>query len=79
MEHPFQPQSTEPDSIFDPFILDDTYKGSHLLTMPLTLAPIRLDAGRNTGPSRFRYPFFTTEGYIVRGLLDDSFPNRHTS
>ena len=40
-----------------PADLDNTYKGSHLLTMPLTLAPIRLDAGRNTGPSRFRYPF----------------------
>ena len=54
--------ATEPDSIFDPLFLDDTYKGSHLLTMPLTLAPIRLDAGRNTGPSRFRYPLLTAEG-----------------
>ena len=34
---------------------------------------------QNTGASRFRYPFLTTEGYIVRGLLDDSFPKRHTS
>jgi CRP/FNR family cyclic AMP-dependent transcriptional regulator len=23
------------------------------------------------------YPFLTTEGYMVRGLLDDSFPKRH--
>jgi len=36
-------------------ILDDAYEGLLLLTVPPTLAPIRLDAGRNTGPSRFRY------------------------
>ena len=70
---------TEPDSIFGSFFLDDTYRGLHLLTMPLTLAPIRRDAGRSTGPSRFRHPFLKTVGYIVRGLLNDSSPNRYTS
>lgn len=69
----------EPDSIFGSFILDDTYRGLHLLTVPLTLAPIRLDAGRSTGPSQFRHPSWKTAGYILRGLLNDSFPNRYTS
>jgi hypothetical protein len=55
MEHPSQPH-LEPDSIFGSFILDDTFRGSLTLTMPSTLAPIRLDAGRHTVPSRFWYP-----------------------
>ena len=48
------PAAIEPDSTFGSFLVDDTYRGLHLLTLPLTLDPIRLDAGRNTGPSRFR-------------------------
>jgi hypothetical protein len=76
---PVPAATPEPNSIFGSFILDDTYRGLHLLTMPLTLALIRLDAGRSTVSSRFRHPSFATAGYIFRGLLDDSFPNRHTS
>ncbi len=76
---PVPAATTEPNSIFGSFFLDDTYRGLHQLTMPLTLAPIRLDAGRSTGPSRFRHPSLKTAGYIVRGLLNDSFPNRYTS
>ena len=52
----------EPDSIFGSFILDDTYRGLHLLTVPLTLAPIRLDAGRSTVSSRFSAPVFEDGG-----------------
>ena len=58
-------------------ILDDAYEGLLLLTVPPTLAPIRLDAGRNTGPSRFRYPCMV--GFIVRELLDNSSQNRPAS
>jgi hypothetical protein len=72
------PAAIEPDSIFGPFTADDTYRGLHLLTMPLSLGPIRLDAGRHTDPSRFRCPSDDGE-YIVRGLLDDPLPNRYTS
>src|SRR5271157_1734589 len=53
---PVPAATTEPTSIFGSFFLDDTYRGLHLLTVPLTLAPIRRDAGRSTGPSQFRHP-----------------------
>ena len=40
---------------------------------------LKQEGDKLTGTSRFRYPLLTAEGYIVRGLLDDSFPKRHTS
>lgn len=49
-----------------------------MLTMPLTLAPTRVDAGRHAILSRFRHSP-SGEGYIVRGLLDGPLPARPTS
>ena len=68
-------RATEPVSIFGSFFLDDTFGSSLSLTMPSTLAPIRIDASVPRGTD-IR---LATEGYIVRGLLDDSLPRRLTS
>jgi hypothetical protein len=56
MEHPFQPQPRSLTASLTPSFLTILERGSHQLTLPLTLAPIRLDAGRNILPSRFRCP-----------------------
>lgn len=49
-----------------------------MLAMPLTLAPVRLDAGRPELTSQFaRQPCGC--GYIVGGLLNGSLPIRLTS
>ena len=62
MEHPCQPQPRSLTASLTPSFLTILKEVRILLTLPLTLAPIRLDAGRNTGPSRFRYPFFYDGG-----------------
>ena len=51
MELPSLLQS-EPISIFGSLFLDDAYESSHMLALPLTLAPVRLDAGRPDFASR---------------------------
>ncbi len=43
-------------SIFGSVFFDDTFGSSLSLTMPSTLAPIRLDAGRNVCSSRSGHP-----------------------
>jgi hypothetical protein len=45
---------------------DALIEGSHMLAMPSTLAPCRLDAGSETVSSRFRSSLRT--GYVVRVL-----------
>lgn len=69
---------SEPDSIFGPFILDDTFGSSLTLTMPSTLAPVRIDACRHVYPRGVDIRR-VTEGYVVRGLFDGPFPSRLTS
>jgi hypothetical protein len=51
-------RNSEPRSIFGSFFLDDTFGSSLSLTMPSTLAPIRLDAGRNALSSRNGHPSY---------------------
>jgi hypothetical protein len=53
-------------------------ESSHVLAMPQTLAPIHLDAGRSEFASRLTQQPCGC-GYVVRGLLDGSLPNRLTS
>ena len=72
------PAAAEPTSIFGSFILDDALRGSHLLTMPSTLAPIRPMLAEASIPRGFDTRLATV-GYIVRGLLDESLPTRPTS
>ena len=75
---PVPDRASEPNSIFGPFILDDTFRGLLTLTMPSTLAPVRLMLAEIPTPCGFGTRRETV-GYIVRGLLDGSLPNRHTS
>lgn len=67
-----------PDSIFGPFILDDTFRGLLTLTVPSTLAPVRLMLAEISSPRGFDTRRKTV-GYIVRGLLDGPLANRRTS
>ena len=53
---PVPDRASEPNSIFGPFILDDTFRGLLTLTMPSTLAPCPPDAGRAIVTLRIRYP-----------------------
>jgi hypothetical protein len=70
--------------IFGSFILVDVLtcrcfnESSHMLAMPQTLAPVRLDAGRPEFTSRLTQQPCDC-GYVVRGFLDGSLPNRLTS
>ena len=66
-----------PDSIFGPFILDDTFRGLLTLTVPSTLAPVRLMLAEMSSPCKFDTRRKTV-GYILRGLVDGSLPNRRT-
>ena len=57
-----------------PNVLDDAYESSHMLAMPLTLAPVHFDAGRPDLASRFdQQPYGC--GYIVRGLSTVRYQN----
>jgi hypothetical protein len=77
MELPY-PLRWKPDSTFGFFILVDAYESSHMLAMPQTLVPIRLDAGRPELASRLvQQPVGC--GYIVGGLLNGPLPARLTS
>lgn len=77
MGHPLRTQLS-PVSIFGPFLVDDSKRDSHMLTMSLTLAPTRIDARRHAVLSRF-WHLPKGKGYIVRGLLDGLLPVRPTS
>lgn len=72
------PTAITPTSTFGAYILDEIQRGSHLLTMPFTLAPSRLDAGSTIVFSRFQW-LSCDRGFIVGGLLDGALPLRHTS
>ena len=77
MGHPLRPQLS-PVSIFGPFLVDDSKRDSHMLTMSLTLVPTRIDARRHAVLSRF-WHLPKGKGYIVLGLLDGLLPIRPTS
>jgi hypothetical protein len=61
-----------------PLFLSMLNESSHMLAMPQTLAPVRLDAGRSEFTSRLTQQPYGC-GYVVRGLLDGSLPNHLTS
>src|SRR5262249_32569030 len=65
------------DSTFGPLLLDDTFRGLLTLTMPSTLASIRLMLAGISSPRKFDRR--ETVGFIVRGLLDGPLPDRRTA
>ena len=77
MELPF-PLHAEPISIFGSLFLDDAYESSHMLAMPLTLAPVRHDAGRPDLASRLDQQPCGLRLHCQRAF-NNSLPNCFTS
>jgi hypothetical protein len=68
----------KPKSIFGLLVLTTFIHSSHLLTMPSTLALLRLMLAETRWPHGLRAPL-TRTGYIVRAAFDGWLPHRLSS